>query len=256
MANINDDNKTNSQSMKRSIISNGMILGLFALVSTGLIVVTHLLTKDKIAKEIELSLVRQLTQIVASENYNNEVYQDCIIVNDHDLLGSKDDQKVYRMRNNGSNFGLMITTVAPDGYSGKINIALAISNEGNILGANILSHQETPGLGDKIERSKSDWVNQFNGLSLKQLDKKKWQVKKDGGQFDGLTGATITPRAVVKAVYKTLQFVELRNKELFSQTSNCSLPKDSVSESSVSKDSISESSVSKGSRSGNSNNGN
>jgi len=228
MANSNDDNKTNSPSMKRSIINNGMILGLFALVSTGLIVVTHLLTKDKIAKEIELSLVRQLTQIVPSENYNNNVYQDCIIVNDHDLLGSKDDQKVYRMRNNGSNFGLMITTVAPDGYSGKINIALAISNEGNILGANILNHQETPGLGDKIERSKSDWLNQFNGLSLKQLDKEEWQVKKDGGQFDGLTGATITPRAVVKAVYKTIQFVESHNKLLFNKASNCSVSKDSI----------------------------
>ena len=225
----NTNNDASSQSMKHSIVKNGLILGLFALVSTGLIVVTHLLTKDKIAKEIELSLIRQLTQIVPSKNYDNDVYQDCIIVKDLSLLGSNDDQKVYRMRNKGNDFALMITSVAPDGYSGKITIALTVSINGKILGANILTHQETPGLGDKIERSKSDWINQFNGLSLKQLDKEKWQVRKDGGQFDSLTGATITPRAVIKAVYKTLQFVESNQLKVFSQLSNCYLLKDSES---------------------------
>jgi len=230
MPNLNsNERKLNSLSMKRSIFRNGMILGLFAMVSTGLIVMTHLLTKDKIAKEIELSLVRQLTQMVPSEHYDNEVYLDCITVNDLNLLGSKEDQKVYRMRNEGNDFALMITTVAPDGYSGKIDIAVAVSSHGKILGANILTHQETPGLGDKIERNKSDWLTQFNGLSLKQLDKDKWQVKKDGGQFDGLTGATITPRAVVKAIYNTLLYIESHQQNLFNQVSNCSLPKDSNS---------------------------
>jgi electron transport complex protein RnfG len=212
------------------------VLAVFALVSTGLIAITHLFTKDKIAEEVELSMIRQLNQIVPAENYNNAVYEDCLLINDVAMLGSKIEQKVYRMRvvslqnfatqNNenvapSSNYGLMLTTVAPDGYSGRIDLAVALTEKGEILGVNILSHQETPGLGDKIERKKSNWLNQFVGLSLSNVEEKKWRVKKDGGQFDALTGATITPRAVIRAVRKSLLFYQLKDSLLFSQQSNC-----------------------------------
>jgi len=212
---------------------NALVLSIFALISTGLVAVTHLFTKDKIAKEVELSMVRQLNQIVPSHKYNNSVYEDCIVVNDFAMLGVDDDQKIYRMRvittsdkqtaeaAKLADYGLMLTSVAPDGYSGRIDIAVALSKTGDILGVNILAHQETPGLGDKIERRKSDWLNQFSGLSLKTVAKKNWQVKKDGGQFDALTGATITPRAVVKAVYNTLLYYQLNKNTLFSRASNC-----------------------------------
>ncbi|MCF6193058.1 MAG: electron transport complex subunit RsxG [Kangiellaceae bacterium] len=222
---IENDYKTNIQ---QASFKNAFVLAVFALVSTGLIAITHLFTKDKIAEEVELSMIRQLNQIVAEENYNNSVYQDCLLVNDLALLGSKDDQKIYRMRmsstinnNNTADYGLMLTTVAPDGYSGRIYIAVALSKTGNILGVNILAHRETPGLGDKIERKKSNWLNQFVGLSLSIVEEKNWRVKKDGGQFDALTGATITPRAVIKSVYNSLLYYQFKGDILFSQASNC-----------------------------------
>ena len=207
--------------IKKAVTKNGLILGLFAFISTGMIAITHLLTKDKIAQEIELALVRQLSQIVPPEEYSNEVYGDCIVINDIGFLGTEEDQKLYRMRNADSNYAVLMTSVAPDGYSGKINLAVAISSQGKLLGVNILSHKETPGLGDKIERSKSNWLSQFEGLSLIKPDKKQWKVKKDGGQFDALTGATITPRAVINAVYKNLEFYEANNPQLFTKQSNC-----------------------------------
>lgn len=223
--------------VQQASFKNALVLSIFALISTGLVAVTYLFTKDKIAKAVELSMVRQLNQIVPSNKYNNPVYEDCIVVSDLAMLGTDDDQNTYRMRMtsatvNGSgnanvttnvttDYGLMLTSVAPDGYSGRIDIAVALSNAGDILGVNILSHQETPGLGDKIERRKSDWLNQFSGMSLNTVAKKNWQVKKDGGQFDALTGATITPRAVVKAVHNSLLYYQLNKDALFSQASNC-----------------------------------
>lgn len=210
-----------SSSIAKAVNKNAIILGLFALVSTGLIAITYQLTKDQIAKEIELSLIRKLSEIVPEERYDNDVYNDCLLVLDETLLGSNQGQKLYRMRAGDLDVALMTTLVAPDGYSGKIMLALATDLDGELLGVNILSHNETPGLGDKIERSKSNWVKQFEGLSLANTSKEQWAVKKDGGQFDALTGATITPRAVVKSVYNGLQFVEQNKANLFELDSNC-----------------------------------
>ena len=200
---------------------NGLILGLFALVSTGLTAVTYVLTKGKIAQEIERSLIRQLSELVPTNSYTNDVYQDCLIVQDKNLLGSAQEQKLYRMRNQQENHALMLTTVAPDGYSGKITLSVAVESSGKLLGINILSHNETPGLGDKIERTKSNWVHQFNNLSLSNTDETEWTVKKDGGQFDALTGATITPRAVIKSVFKSLQFLQSNQQQFFELPSDC-----------------------------------
>ncbi len=218
-----DNLSTHSQSaeIRKAVSKNAMILAVFAMISTGLIAITHLLTKDKIAQEIALSLVRKLSQIVPQEKYSNEVYKDCIVVKDVALLGTEESQNLYRMRNPGADYAILMTSVAPDGYSGSINISVAISQDGKILGVNILSHKETPGLGDKIERSKSNWLNQFEGLSLTHPEEQHWKVKKDGGHFDALTGATITPRAVVKAVHRNLQFYAQNHKQLFELESNC-----------------------------------
>lgn len=224
--------ESNQQSeIKKAALKNAFILGLFALVSTGLIAITHLLTKDKIAAEVELSLIRKLSEIVEPNNYNNDVYNSCILVHHPSNIGSTSYGKVYRMRYDNINYGLMMTLVSPDGYSGPIEIAMAIKTSGEIIGINILSHKETPGLGDKIERKKSHWLNQFNGLSLSGLNKKDWQVKKDGGHFDALTGATITPRAVITSVYKGLQFIQRSDNNLYERAPNCYVIEDNLSRS-------------------------
>jgi len=201
-------------------LRNGIILAVFALVSTGLIALTHLITKDRIAQAIETALAKRLNQIVPASRYDNDVYRDCRLLSHPELLG-ENNLKAYRMRNQGENYAVFITSVAPDGYAGRISLITGILSDGSIAGVRITSHQETPGLGDKIEIEKSDWITQFDGRSLANTTPEGWQVKKDGGEFDALTGATITPRAIVKAVHKTLQFYQPNQQHLYALENPC-----------------------------------
>ncbi len=210
-----------AQELSKASFKNGAILGLFALISTGLIAFIHLLTKDKIAEEIEAAMARRLNQIVAPSEYNNDVYHDCKLLESSSLLGSSDPIKIYRMRHNQQNYGVFFTTTAPDGYAGKIKLLVGVYNNGTIAGVRVTEHQETPGLGDKIEIEKSNWIEQFKNLSLTNKDEKAWKVKKDGGEFDALTGATITPRAIIKAVHQSLIFFQQNKASLYDHTSSC-----------------------------------
>ncbi|MGX5174116.1 electron transport complex subunit RsxG [Aliikangiella sp. IMCC44653] len=221
MSKIKPKSELDQQTASHAAARNALILGLFALVSTGLIALTHLLTKDQIAEEIELAIARRLNQIISPDEYSNDFYRDCIEVIDSDLLGSTTPHKIYRLRNNNQPVGLFMTTTAPDGYAGKIQLVLGIYVNGELAGVRVTSHQETPGLGDKIEESKSDWVQQFNLKSLDSSNSNQWKVKKDGGDFDSLTGATITPRAIIKAVQKALLFYQNNQNRLFKQASQC-----------------------------------
>ena len=207
--------------IRQATIRNGVILGLFALISTGLIAITHLITKDTIANEIEAALARRLNDIVTAAEYDNDVYHDCQLVQSEDLLGSNDFLKVYRMRNQGEDYGVFMTSIAPDGYAGKITLVIGIYADGQIAGVRVTNHSETPGLGDKIEIEKSSWIKQFDGLSLANTPESDWLVKKDGGTFDALTGATITPRAIVKSVYRTLQYFSQNREAVFSNSQPC-----------------------------------
>ena len=212
---------TNKNEIRQATFKNGAILGLFALISTGLIAVTHMITKDKIAEEIEAAMARRLNEIIPANQYDNDVYHDCALVMDSDLLGTEEELKVYRMRNQENDYALFMTSVAPDGYAGKIKLVIGIYHNGEIAGVRVTEHQETPGLGDKIEIEKSDWIKQFNGRSLENTTAEQWKVAKDGGEFDALTGATITPRAIVKSVYQTLQYYTQNTEFLFDQNSEC-----------------------------------
>lgn len=209
-----------SAEISHASIKNGLILALFALVSTGLIVLTHFMTKDRIALEIEAAMARQLSQVIATDEYDNNVYRDCVKVSQFELLGST-DSNVYRMRNQQKNYAVFMTSVAPDGYAGKINLVVGIYAKGKIAGVRITEHQETPGLGDKIEIKKSDWIKQFDGKSLANTIDENWLVKKDGGSFDALTGATITPRAIIKAVHNSLLYYQQNLIEIYAQPTSC-----------------------------------
>ncbi len=209
------------QSMRQAVSKNGLILGLFALVSTGLIAITHLITKDIIASEIEAAMARQLNEIIPASEYDNDVYHDCKTVRDIKLLGSEKTLNVYRMRKHQENYAVFLTSIAPDGYAGKIKLVLGIYENGEIAGVRVTEHQETPGLGDKIEISKSNWITQFNQKSLNNLPIESWKVQKDGGQFDSLTGATITPRAIIKSVKNSLIFFKKNKENLFALNTNC-----------------------------------
>ncbi|TQV87650.1 electron transport complex subunit RsxG [Aliikangiella coralliicola] len=210
-----------AESIKKVSIQNGLILAIFALVSTGLIAITHLITKDKIAEEIEAAMARRLNEIIPADAYNNDVYHDCTVISSPEFLGTPENLKAYRMRNNEKDYAVFMTSVAPDGYAGKINLVIGIYENGTIAGVRVTEHQETPGLGDKIEIEKSDWIKQFNDKSLTNTAKENWLVKKDGGEFDAFTGATITPRAIVKSVYNSLLFHQQNRDTLYAKGSGC-----------------------------------
>jgi len=199
---------------------NAQILALFAVVCTAIVGVVHLLTKDQITLQQQQKLLRNLNSIISVHSYNNIIYQDCLILTSS-ALNTATEQKVYRARNNGLPVSAAITTTAPDGYNGNIELLIAINIDGTVSGVRTLKHQETPGLGDKIEIRKSDWINSFTGKKLANEHDSRWQVKKEAGMFDQFTGATITPRAVVKAVKNTVNYFNNHQNELFETVSNC-----------------------------------
>lgn len=202
-----------------SIAKNGLVLAGFALVTTGLIAVTYDGTKQKIAQQRAAKKLATLNEVIPPTLYNNVLYMDCTIINDPAL--GREAKSVYRARMDGENAALAIEFTAPDGYSGDIDLIAGVNATGEVLGVRALQHSETPGLGDKIEMSVSNWMLSFNGKSYSEENAKSWQVKKDGGQFDQFTGATITPRAVVGSVTKALAYINTNQQALFDQASNC-----------------------------------
>lgn len=204
-----------------SISKNAAILLLFAVISSGLSALTYWLTKDKIQSEKELALQRMLVEIVDEKYFNNDVYRDCVLVKSDANIAKNNSAKLYRMRKNGDNTAVIIETTTAEGYSGDITIAVGIFTTGKISHVRVIDHKETPGLGDKVEARKSDWLTQFTNKSLDTDNQDKWQVKKDGGQFDAITGATITPRAVVGAVRDSLLYWEENKNQLFTWPATC-----------------------------------
>ncbi|SIN95520.1 electron transport complex protein RnfG [Sulfurivirga caldicuralii] len=154
------------------------------------------------------TLKSQLNETIPQTAYDNDLLQDTVMIRAPELLGTDKPVTLYRARKNGKPVGVVFETIAPDGYSGDIHLLVGIYADGRIAGVRVLEHRETPGLGDKIELKKSPWILSFDGKRLTPENEAQWHVKKDGGIFDQFTGATITPRAVVKAVKKALAFYQ------------------------------------------------
>ncbi len=201
----------------QSMVRNAVLLGIFAVIGTGMVALTHENTKTRIAENLRQALLANLHELVPPDTYNNDIIKDHITVTDQAQLGTADPVPVYRARKDGTPVAAVLTPVAPDGYNGDIKLMVAIRYDGTILGVRVLAHNETPGLGDAIEISKTPWVTSFNGRSLNNPKPAKWHVKRDGGVFDQFTGATITPRAVVKAVHKCLEYYMSNRDALFSK---------------------------------------
>lgn len=201
--------------LARKMLIAAAILGGFAMLGAALVGVTFEGTKERIAANEKEFLLRTLNEMIPVEAYDNEIYTDTIEVHSKQLLGTEEGLTIYRARNKGRPVAAIMTAHAPDGYNGTIKLLVAVDLAGQIGGVRILSHKETPGLGDGIEAQRSPWVDRFYGHSLNAPDTQGWKVKKDGGIFDQFTGATITPRAVVKAVHKSLIFYYLNRSALF-----------------------------------------
>ncbi|MDH5435235.1 MAG: electron transport complex subunit RsxG [Gammaproteobacteria bacterium] len=199
----------------KRMMQMGVLLGLFAIIGTTILAITHEQTKERIAENERNVLLRNLHAVISPDTHDNELFSDTIEVTDAKLLGSKKPITVYRARLNKTPVAAVFAAIAPDGYNGDIKLLIAIKMDGSLLGVRVVGHRETPGLGDYIEVARSDWITKFTGLSLNNPAKKSWHVKRDGGEFDQFTGATITPRAVVRAVYNSLVYFEQHQQDVF-----------------------------------------
>ena len=191
-----------------SVFRNSVILGVFAMFTVGLIAVTQQSTAERIAEEKRRVQMSALTQILPEDQHDNDLLNDTFMVSNNELLSLPGPTEAYRGREDGEVVAVILPVVAPDGYSGRIDLLVGIRANGEVAGVRVVSHRETPGLGDKVELAKSDWILEFNGTSLTMPAPENWAVRKDGGAFDQFVGATITPRAVVQAVYRALQYFE------------------------------------------------
>ncbi|EAQ52442.1 MULTISPECIES: electron transport complex subunit RsxG [Vibrio] len=206
--------------MLNAIKKNGLVLAIFACASTGLVAVTHYLTKDQIKQQEQAQLLSVLNQVITHDLHDNELFSSCTLVQTEEL-GTEQAMPAYIAKINGEPSAIAIEAIAPDGYNGAIKVIVGMKIDGTILGTRVLSHQETPGLGDKIDLRVSDWILSFAGKQVTDSNLDRWKVRKDGGDFDQFTGATITPRAVVKSVKQAVQYVNQNNQALLAQPLNC-----------------------------------
>lgn len=230
---------------------NGLVLAVFAIFTTGLISLTYFGTKDQIALQQQQKLLGILNAVINENSYDNLIQQDCALVTSVEMLGSKEPQHIYRATKQGQAVAAAIETTAPDGYSGKIQLVVGVTSSqadsATVTGVRILDHKETPGLGDKIDLRINNWVLDFNNQIYTAEIASNWAVKKDGGQFDQFTGATITPRAVVNAVKASVEYYLANKAAIFSAANGCSLNNtvNTVAENAIAKNAVAKNAVTK-----------
>ncbi len=215
-----NDKAEPSVSIPRSTLS----LGLLALLASALLSGVYWLTAPRIAEQERKQLLLQLEQVLPGEIFDNAMHEDYIDVSNTLAFPGSQEVRVFRARMDGQPSAAVFRLFAPDGYNGRIHLLIGILASGEISGVRVLDHSETPGLGDWIELERSDWILSFNGRSLTNPEKEGWAVKRDGGEFEQFTGATITPRAVVRAVRRTLEYFEANRQELFTRESEFGIP--------------------------------
>jgi len=207
--------ETASTSPQYQMIVAGWLLAASALLGAGVMALVNWHSMPLIVENERLDLLRSLNAVIPERAYDNDILSDTRKVVAHELLGSTEPSTVFRARKAGAPAAAALTVVAPNGYTGPIVILVGVSYDGRITGVRVVKHRETPGLGDGIEAHRSHWIEGFKGKSLVNPQAAGWKVKRDGGEFDQLTGATITPRAVAGAVHKALQYFEQNRRELF-----------------------------------------
>lgn len=197
---------------------SAVLLGIFAVIGGGVVAWIQQQTAPTIAANEQAALLRNLHTLVPPGTHDNDMTRDTIQVSNEALLGTSEPVTVYRARQDGEPVTAILNVVAPEGYSGQIRLLVAIRYSGELAGVRVINHRETPGLGDAIEPERSDWIHGFTGKSLDNPEPAGWRVRKDGGEFDQFTGATVTPRAVVKAVHNALKYYAEHREQLFRET--------------------------------------
>jgi len=194
---------------------SGLILAGLAAVCTALVAITHSSTAPRIAANEQAYLEQSLQPVLQGIEYDGNLSESTITISSPHELPGDEDVPVYRVYAGGAPVAALFVVRAMDGFSGPIRLLIGVDANGAISGVRVLEHRETPGLGDLIEADKSDWIQQFNSKSLDSPPLTAWAIKRDGGEFDQLTGASITPRSVIRAVRETLAYFEVNRNDIF-----------------------------------------
>lgn len=203
-------------------VRTAAILFVFVIIFTGLLSAAYQWTKPAIEASAAEEKMKLIDEVLPRTEYDNALLQEAISLPPTPELGLADASSLYVARKGGQAVGAIFEAVAPDGYAGKIRLLIAIRADGRIAGVRVVQHKETPGLGDYIEIKKDKnkarpWITQFTDMSLDKVIDKDWKVKKDGGRIDHYAGATVTPRAVSKAVFKAAQWAAANRDRLFAE---------------------------------------
>lgn len=205
---------TDAEPVRRRPLRAALLLAAAAIVTVGVVAIVNDLARPRIEANERAQRVAQLAEVLGGTRYDNDLLRDVVTVRDAERLGTDELLPVYRATLAGHPVAAIVTTVAPDGYAGSIRLLVGIGADGQLLGVRVVAHRETPGLGDAIDERKSTWVDGFRGRSLVNPALDRWHVKKDGGDFDQFTGATVTPRAVVRAVRNALLYFDANRAAL------------------------------------------
>lgn len=200
---------------------NALLLSAFGAICTLLVSITYVLTAPVIEKQAQQDLLNKLNQVLVPAKFDNNPLNNCIAISNKNIFGDDQVHTLYRATLQQQPYALVFQTQTSKGYNGLIKMMVAIDHQGKVQGVRTLQHQETPGLGDKIDLEKSDWVLAFNQMKVESEQDKRWFVKKDDGYFDQFTGATITPRAIVNQLRQSIHYVNLNFDELFSKPNEC-----------------------------------
>lgn len=198
------------------------ILFIFVIIFTGLLSAAYLWTKPSIEASAAEEKMRLVDEVLPRSEYDNALLEDSLALPATPELGLSETSTLYRARRDKQPAALIFEAVAPDGYAGKIRLIMAVRADGKVAGVRVTQHKETPGLGDYVEVKKDKnkarpWITQFTGMVLSDVAEKDWKVKKDGGRIDYYAGATVTPRAVSKAVLKAVKWTEANRDRLFAE---------------------------------------
>ncbi|MCM8595853.1 electron transport complex subunit RsxG [Accumulibacter sp.] len=208
----------------RMALRTAVILLLFVVVFTSLLAGAYLWTRPAVEAAAAEEKMKSISEVLPGELFDNDLLKSSLRIAPDPALGLEDESLAYQARRGGQVTGLVFEAVAPDGYSGRIRLLIGVGVDGSLLGVRVTQHKETPGLGDYIDPRKDrnrerPWIRQFDGLSLASVPEREWRVRKDGGRFDSLAGATVSPRAVIRAVHKALRYVEDNRQRLFAANS-------------------------------------
>jgi electron transport complex protein RnfG len=198
----------------RETLATALNLLVFSIVGAAFLSGVYTLTRATIETIEQAEKQALIAQTLPAGSFDNDLVRDARPLPVDALIGNKRPAQAYVAKKGSQSTAVVLEVVAPDGYSGEIRMLVGIQTDGRITGVRVTSHHETPGLGDYIEIAKNNWITHFNGHSLADTPTEQWKVHKDGGRFDSMAGATITPRAVIKATHKALSYFAAHREAL------------------------------------------